>query len=244
MPNVLRAYTGHPAKFRTFTAFYNLLMLDEETTRLSKLEREMIAVVVSSANRRYYCLVAHGEAVRELSGDAQLGEMMVMNYRVAELDARSRGMLDFSWKLTLTPHDIGEADRQGLRDVGFSDADIFDICDVVAFFNYSNRMAHGLDMMPNAAYHSLHRRASLSAVIGWRTSGEYAVGSIPLMGPGYTTISCIVHAIDPGLRSLAFAQAVCRQGAQMADPAADGRDGASCSWPRPTRRPAGCRSVA
>ena len=59
VPNVLRAYTGHPAKFRTFTAFYNLLMLDEETTRLSKLEREMIAVVVSSANR-CYCRARRG----------------------------------------------------------------------------------------------------------------------------------------------------------------------------------------
>ena len=49
----------------------------------------MIAVVVSSANRCYYCLVAHGEAVRELSGDPQLGEIMVMNYRVAELAART-----------------------------------------------------------------------------------------------------------------------------------------------------------
>ena len=103
VPNVLRAYTGNPAKFRTFTAFYNQLMLDEETTRLSKLEREMIAVVVSAANRCYYCLVAHGQAVRRLSGDPQLGEMMVMNYRVAELDARTRGILDFAWKLTLTP---------------------------------------------------------------------------------------------------------------------------------------------
>ena len=37
VPNVLRAYTGNPAKFRTFTAFYNLLMLDEETTRLEQL---------------------------------------------------------------------------------------------------------------------------------------------------------------------------------------------------------------
>lgn len=157
VPNVLRAYTGHPEKFRTFAAFYNLLMLDEETTRLSKLEREMIAVVVSSANRCYYCLVAHGEAVRELSGDPQLGEMMVMNYRAAELDARTRAMLDFAWKLTLNPHDIGEADRDGLRIVGFSNDDIFDICDVVAFFNYSNRMAHGLDMMPNAQYHTMHR---------------------------------------------------------------------------------------
>jgi len=91
-------------------------MLDEETTRLSKLEREMIAVVVSCANRCYYCLVAHGQAVRELSGDPQLGEMLVMNYRVAELDARSRCMLDFAWKLTVAPHDIVEADRQALRE--------------------------------------------------------------------------------------------------------------------------------
>ena len=64
---------------------------------LSKLEREMIAVVVSSANRCYYCLVAHGQAVRALSGDPQLGEMLVMNYRVADLPPRERGMLDFVW---------------------------------------------------------------------------------------------------------------------------------------------------
>jgi uncharacterized peroxidase-related enzyme len=157
VPNVLRAYTINPAKFRVFSAFYNQLMLDEETCRLSKLEREMIAVVVSSANRCYYCLVAHGEAVRRLSGDPQLGEMMVMNYRVAELEPRVRGMLDFAWKLTLAPHDIGEVDRQRLRDLGFSDQDIFDIGDVAAFFNYTNRMAHALDMMPNAAYHAMQR---------------------------------------------------------------------------------------
>lgn len=66
IPNVLRAYTINPLKFRVFSAFYNQLMLDEETCGLSKLEREMISVVVSSANRCYYCLVAHGQAVREL----------------------------------------------------------------------------------------------------------------------------------------------------------------------------------
>ncbi len=117
----------------------------------------MIAVVVSSANRCYYCLVAHGQAVRELSGDPQLGEMLVMNYRVVELSARQRAMLDFVWKLTKVPHEIAEADRQALRDAGFSDADIFDICDVAAFFNYTNRMAHGLDMMPNREYHAMSR---------------------------------------------------------------------------------------
>ena len=155
-PNVLLAYTARPEKFRTFTRFYNQLMLAEDSG-LSKLEREMIAVVVSSANRCYYCLVAHGQAVRQLSGDPQLGEMMVTNYRVAELSPRQRAMLDYAWTLTTSPHDIGETDRGRLRDVGFSDSDIFDITDVAAFFNYTNRMAHGLDMMPNGEYHGMDR---------------------------------------------------------------------------------------
>ena len=90
-------------------------------------------------------------------GDAQLGEMMVMDYRVAELDARQRAMLDFAWKLTLAPHDIGDDDRGELREAGFTDQDIFDICDTAAFFNYTNRVAHGIGMMPNPEYHAMNR---------------------------------------------------------------------------------------
>ena len=64
VPNVLQAYAFHSTKFEGFTALYNDLMLGE--SGLSKLEREMIAVVVSSANHCYYCLTAHGAAVRQL----------------------------------------------------------------------------------------------------------------------------------------------------------------------------------
>ncbi|WP_028879500.1 peroxidase-related enzyme [Terasakiella pusilla] len=155
VPNVLRAYTFNADKFRTFNKFYNQLMLADSA--LTKLEREMIAVAVSSCNRCYYCLVAHGQAVRELSGDPQLGEMIVMNYRVADLSAKQRAMLDFAWKLTETPHDIGDADRQNLRDAGWTNDAICDISDTTAFFNYTNRMAHGLDMMPNPEYHAMSR---------------------------------------------------------------------------------------
>ena len=88
---------------------YNEIML--APSGLSKLEREMVAVVVSSANRCYYCLVAHGAAVRKLSGDPELGEMMALNYRVAKLDPRQRAMLDFTWKMTTTPWLIDDADR-------------------------------------------------------------------------------------------------------------------------------------
>ena len=155
VPNVLKAYGARPRKLQTFSRHYNELMLGE--SGLTKLEREMIAVVVSSANHCYYCLVAHGAAVRELSGDPQLGEMLVMNYRVAELSDRQRAMLDFAHKLTATPSQMGEQDREDLRQVGFSDADIFDIADVTGFFNMSNRVASAVDMLPNTEYHGAHR---------------------------------------------------------------------------------------
>lgn len=155
VPNVLRAYSLRPKKLATFIQFYNELMLGE--SKLSKLEREMIAVVVSSANRCYYCLVAHGQAVRKLSGDPQLGEMLVMNYRVAPLEARQRAMLDFAWKLTTAPSSVGDDDRTALRDAGFSDEEMFDIADVTGFYNMSNRVATAVDMIPNPEYHALDR---------------------------------------------------------------------------------------
>lgn len=155
VPNVFAAYGEKAERLRNFRKLFNELML--APSGLSKLEREMVAVVVSCANHCYYCLVAHGQAVRALSGDPELGEMMALNYRVAKLDARQRGMLDFAWKLTLTPHDVGAADREHLKRVGLSEDDIFDLCEVAALFNYTNRVAIGIDMIPNREYHGLDR---------------------------------------------------------------------------------------
>ena len=72
IPNVLAAFAKFPKQFEGFTKLYNSLMLGE--SGLTKLEREMIAVTVSSENHCFYCLVAHGSAVRELSNDPQLGD--------------------------------------------------------------------------------------------------------------------------------------------------------------------------
>ena len=155
VPNVLLSYASRPEKLRNFVACYNELMLGE--SGLSKLEREMIAVVVSSTNHCYYCVAAHGQALRKLPGDPQLGEMLATNYRVAELSRRRRAMLDFSYKLTVSPHLIDDRDRAGLREAGFGDGEIFDIADTVGFFNMSNRVASGVDMMPNPEYHRLNR---------------------------------------------------------------------------------------
>lgn len=155
VPNVLKAYAFDVEKLNAFTAMYNDLMLAD--SGLSKLEREMIAVVVSSINRCWYCQVAHGAAVRQLSNDPAFGEAMVMNYRVAPLDSRQRAMLDFAAKITLNSAAIEEPDRAELREAGFSDRDIWDIANVAGFFNMTNRVASATGMRPNEQYHGQAR---------------------------------------------------------------------------------------
>ena len=125
VPNVLRAYAFDMAKLETFVAMYNDLMLGD--CGLSKLEREMIAVAVSSQNRCYYCLTAHGAAVRQYSGSPLLGEHMMMNYRVARFNqaparhARLRGQAHGApWA------NEEENDRERLRRAGFTDRDIWE----------------------------------------------------------------------------------------------------------------------
>lgn len=155
VPNVLSAYSHDNDKLDAFVGLYNNLMLADGG--LSKLEREMIAVAVSSVNHCYYCLTAHGAAVREMSGDPALGEQLVMNYRVAALSPRQRAMLDFAVKLTETPDRILPADRQALREAGFGERDIWDISAIAAFFNMTNRLAAAVDMRPNPEYHAQAR---------------------------------------------------------------------------------------
>ena len=155
VPNVLLAYAHSMEKLDAFSRFYNDLML--APSGLTKLEREMIAVAVSSENKCFYCLTAHGEAVRRLSGDPALGEMFVMNYRAADLTPKQRAMIDFAVKMTKASHTIGDADREKLRAVGWSERDLWDIGSVASFFNMTNRMASAVDMRPNPEYHASAR---------------------------------------------------------------------------------------
>jgi len=156
IPNVIKAFSLRPEKLRTFISKYNELMLTDDTT-LTRLEREMIAVVVSSYNHCVYCITSHSQAVREYSDDPVLADILVTNYSTAELTTRQKVMLDYAWRMTANVAKTGEKDRQILIEAGFTPEEIFDINDVVAYFNYTNRMTHGLGIQPNKNYFSMNR---------------------------------------------------------------------------------------
>ena len=183
VPNVLLAYAFDMAKLEAFVAMYNDLMLG--ASGLSKLEREMIAVAVSSQNRCYYCLIAHGAAVRHYSGDPVLGEQMVMNYRAAQAeqaaarDARLRGEAH-----RLSPGAWRKATASGCAASASRDRDIWDIAAVAGFFNMSNRVASATDMRPNR---------------GLSRAGAIALGLLSAASAGPDIRNFCIVSVDAGI---------------------------------------------
>ncbi len=155
VPNVFRVYTVRPSHFRPwFDHFRELMYGDSELTRA---EREMICLAVSAENGCLYCLVSHGAELRVVLGDEVLADRITLDYRRAGLDERTVAMLDYAVKLTRVPKECSQADIHRLRSLGFSDQAIFDIAEIAAMFNFTNRLASATGMLPNPEYHGMGR---------------------------------------------------------------------------------------
>jgi uncharacterized peroxidase-related enzyme len=155
IPNVFRAQAVNGDQFLAWWGYFNLLVNKEG--HLSNADREMLAVVVSGLNRCTYCVVSHGAALREYSGDARTADLIDINWRQAKLADREAAMCAYAEKLTLAPAEVTEADLQPLRDVGLDDHQICELVQVVGMFNMTNRVSTALGMVPNAEYHSQAR---------------------------------------------------------------------------------------
>lgn len=155
VPNVFRVMAYRPERLSAWFDHYRQLHVPTEN--LDEAEREMIAVVVSAANRCLYCLVAHGAALREALGDPVLADRITFDHRRAGLDAKRRAICDVAWKLTVSPHEFDEPDLGELWDHGLTDEEVWDVVEVAAMYNFTNRMASATGMLPNEEYHRLTR---------------------------------------------------------------------------------------
>lgn len=155
VPNVLRLFALRPTHLLRWTEHYDELMKGDSS--LTKAEREMIAVVVSTANECAYCIAAHSAALRKLLKDAALADAIAADHHGAAISERMKAALDYALKLTREPTRMVEQDVHALREAGWTDEDVMDIAEVTAMFNFSNRMASGLGWQPNPEYASLGR---------------------------------------------------------------------------------------
>jgi uncharacterized peroxidase-related enzyme len=152
VPNVFRSYSVRPERLSAWFGHYRLL--HEPTENLSSADREMIAVVVSAYNRCTYCIVSHGHALAEALGDRALADYIATNWRHANLDRRRTAICTYAEKVTARPHEMSEDDLRRLREVGLTDHEVWDVVEIAAMYNFTNRMALALGQQPNEEYHS------------------------------------------------------------------------------------------
>jgi uncharacterized peroxidase-related enzyme len=150
VPNVFRVYAFRPARLSAW--FSHFRQLHEPSEHLSAADREMIAVVVSAANGCLYCLVAHGAALRTELDDPVLGERISYDWRRAGLDERRTAICAYAEKLTVRPREVTRADLQTLLDAGLTLEEAWDVAEIAAMYNLTNRMAMATNMLPNDEY--------------------------------------------------------------------------------------------
>jgi len=155
IPNVFLMLAHRPAEFRAFMAYHDTLM--DKSEGISKAEREMIVVAVSSRNQCQYCVVAHGAILRIRAKHALIADQIAANWRKADITPKQKAMLEFALKVTDRANEVNDSDHEALRAAGFDDEAIWDIAAIVAFFGMSNRLANVTNLRPNDEFYAMGR---------------------------------------------------------------------------------------
>lgn len=155
VPNVFRAFAYRADHFRAW--FNHFKQLHIPSDQLDAADREMIAVVVSMTNGCLYCLVAHGQALRAALGDPVLADRITLDWKRAGLDERRRAICEYAERITIAPQETSPEDIDELMRLGLSREEVWDVAEIAAMYNFTNRLAMATGQMPNREYHGLDR---------------------------------------------------------------------------------------
>lgn len=147
LPNYFQALGHDPQLLQDQVNLYTNAMNDERG--LPKIIKEQIATVVSAINMSSYCLPAHLEILGRMGMDKSLSRRLSMDYKSAPLDPKVMELLKFCEKLTTQPADMRRADVEQLRELGWSDAAIFDAVLITSLYACANRFSAGLGLTPD-----------------------------------------------------------------------------------------------
>lgn len=140
--NILSVQSRLPAVLRESMRLYKEVMFGPSP--LTRAQRELLAAVTSTANQTRYCTIAHWHDYRDEVDDQVQVDSIMEDWRTADMDEADRALVAFAEKLTHENSTVGEGDIQSLRSHGFDDTAISSAVQVVAYFNYINRVADGL----------------------------------------------------------------------------------------------------
>ena len=146
-----------PDRLALFQGYVNRLMRGADCL-LNGQERELIALVVSLENRCEACVITHAGAVQAHGMGKRTVDVLLSNWRRAELSPRMRAMAEFASDLTVKPGMADESGLDRLRKAGLSEPEILEAVQIVAIFNATNRLNSGLGTKVDDGAHDAMRQ--------------------------------------------------------------------------------------
>lgn len=141
--NIMRVQSLNPEAMDAHLDLYLAVMFDD--SGLTREEREVIAVAVSSANDCPYCITHHANALKAYWRDDEKVDRFAANPALFDgLDDRQRILVDYALQVTANPGATTEATVDEMRTAGLDDEEILCANLVVSYFNFVNRIALGL----------------------------------------------------------------------------------------------------
>lgn len=141
---VLMIQSLNPQALKTHLDLYMSIMFGK--SKLKRSTREMLAVVVSCANNCEYCKTHHSEAVNHFWKDEERANKLCNDYTDIEMNDKEKALCDYAWHLTVSPHSKVKVKEHvnNLKKLGVTDEEILDAAQVIAYFNFVNRLVLGL----------------------------------------------------------------------------------------------------
>ena len=156
VPNFLKAYALNAEHLLAFFPFFTGL-LDPDAGQLPARDRELLAVVVSAENRCNYCIATHAAVLRDLTGDPAFVDRLTVNHRHARLSPRDAALAELAVVATRDPAGVTPAALEPLRALGLDDRQLLEAVEVIAAFNYTNRLANMIGLEPDPEFLAMSR---------------------------------------------------------------------------------------
>ncbi|HLE96067.1 MAG TPA: peroxidase-related enzyme [Candidatus Thermoplasmatota archaeon] len=147
--NIMKAESLQPEALQKHLDLYAELLYGKGG--LSRREREMVAVVVSAANKCAYSIVHHADALGRYVTEPGLVPLLVADASKAPLDQRERAIVNAAVRLTKHAEEWTKGDVDTLHLAGMQDDDVLGLVQLVAYFNFANRLAIGTGATPEDA---------------------------------------------------------------------------------------------
>jgi uncharacterized peroxidase-related enzyme len=159
--NVSRAFSHRPDALAAWIG-----LKDAVTSTMDRRRYELVTIAAARRVRSSYCMLAHGNVLADKFYDADRVREIALDHHAAGLDEVDVAVMDLADKVASDASSVTQADVDRLRELGLSDAEVFDVVAASAMRCFFTKIVDGLGFQPDAAYRELDESLREALVVG------------------------------------------------------------------------------